>query len=97
MLARTGKKVCQLLETVHAITSLLYSLKETFAATPEMRIAVSRNLRKTPCAHIGSYPVVRVSHMDGTKLYLQNDNWALLRFSGTGPLLRLVVEQTPPD
>jgi phosphomannomutase len=30
--------------------------------------------------------------MDGAKLYLENDNWALLRFSGTEPLLRLVVE-----
>ena len=30
--------------------------------------------------------------MDGTKLYLENDNWALLRFSGTEPVLRLAVE-----
>jgi len=30
--------------------------------------------------------------MDGTKLYLENDNWALVRFSGTEPMLRLAVE-----
>ena len=30
--------------------------------------------------------------MDGTKLLLENDNWALLRFSGTEPVLRLAVE-----
>ena len=30
--------------------------------------------------------------MDGTKLYLENDNWALVRFSGTEPVLRLSVE-----
>jgi phosphomannomutase len=40
--------------------------------------------------------VVKISHLDGTKLYLENDNWALLRFSGTEPLLRLVVEADSP-
>ena len=34
--------------------------------------------------------------MDGTKLYLENDNWVLLRFSGTEPVLRLVVEADSP-
>jgi len=97
MLARTGKKISQLLETVYGITGRLYSLEETFPATPEMRIAVPRNLNEAPCTHIHAYPVVRVSHMDGAKLYLENDNWALLRFSGTEPLLRLVVEADSPE
>jgi phosphomannomutase len=34
--------------------------------------------------------------MDGTKLLLENDNWALLRFSGTEPVLRLAVEADSP-
>ena len=35
--------------------------------------------------------------MDGTKLYLENDNWVLLRFSGTEPVLRLAVEADSPE
>jgi len=35
---------------------------------------------------------VRVSHLDGTKFFLEHDNWALLRFSGTEPVLRLFAE-----
>ena len=97
MRARTGKKISQLRTTVYALTGRLYDLEETFPATPEMRIAVPRKLRDAPCTHIGPYPVVRISHMDGTKLYLENDNWALLRFSGTEPVLRLVVEADSPD
>jgi len=92
MRARTGKKISQLRSTVYHLTGRLYDLEETFPATPEMRIAVPRKLRDTPCTSIGPYPVLRVSHMDGTKLYLENDNWALIRFSGTEPVLRLVVE-----
>jgi len=97
MLARTGKKISQLLSTVHGITGRLYDLEETFPATPEMRIAVPKSLRDAPCSHAGRYPVVKISHMDGTKLYLENDNWALLRFSGTEPVLRLVVEADTPE
>ena len=96
MLARTGKKISQLRETVYGMTGRLYDFEENFPATPEMRIAVPRNLRETPSTHVGPYKVVKISHMDGTKLYLENDNWVLLRFSGTEPVLRLAVEADSP-
>ncbi len=51
--------------------------------------------RKLDAAHpdtVAGYPVVRVSTLDGYKFYLENDNWLLLRFSGTEPLLRIFVE-----
>jgi phosphomannomutase/UTP-glucose-1-phosphate uridylyltransferase len=96
MLARTGKKISQLRETVYGMTGRLYDFEENFPATPEMRIAVPRNLRETPASYVGPYKVVKISHMDGTKLYLENDNWVLLRFSGTEPVLRLAVEADSP-
>ncbi|MGB8644229.1 MAG: sugar phosphate nucleotidyltransferase [Anaerolineae bacterium] len=92
MLARTGKRISALRDEVWKITGRLYDLEEGFPATPDMRVAVPRNLRAAPLDHMGPYPVVGVSHMDGTKLYLENDNWALLRFSGTEPTLRIFVE-----
>ncbi|HSN43274.1 MAG TPA: hypothetical protein VLR88_04380, partial [Propionibacteriaceae bacterium] len=46
---------------------------------------------------LGPYPVIGVSHLDGTKILLDNDNWALLRFSGTEPALRLFVEADSPE
>jgi phosphomannomutase/CTP:molybdopterin cytidylyltransferase MocA len=97
MLARTGQKISELLERVYAITARLYTLEEGIAATPEMRIAVPKRLKEAPSTHIGPYKVVDISHIDGTKLLLENDNWALLRFSGTEPLLRLSVEADTPE
>ena len=41
--------------------------------------------------------MVKVSHDDGTKFYLGNDNWALVRFSGTEPILRLFTEADSPE
>ncbi len=92
MLARTGRKISELREMIYDITGRLYALDQSVAATPEMRIAVPRRLQAAPLTHIGPYPVIGVSHLDGTKILLENDNWALLRFSGTEPALRLFVE-----
>lgn len=97
MLARTGKRISELREMVHAITGRLYAMDESVAATPEMRLAVPRRLESEPLTHIGPYPVIGVSHLDGTKILLDNDNWALLRFSGTEPALRLFVEADTPE
>jgi phosphomannomutase/choline kinase len=92
MLARTGQKISELRDRVYAITGRLYDLEESIPATPEMRIAVPRRLKDAPSSHIGSYAVTGISHLDGTKLVLENENWALLRFSGTEPVLRLSVQ-----
>jgi phosphomannomutase len=92
MLARTGQKVSELLDRIYALTGRLYFVEESLPATPEMRIAVPKKMKEAPSTAIGPYHVVNISHIDGTKLYLENDNWALLRFSGTEPVLRLTVE-----
>lgn len=96
MLARTGRTISQLLETVHAITGTLHTLEAAVPSTPDMRVAVPRRLAAEPLTHIGPYPVLRVGHLDGVKLYCENDTWALLRFSGTEPLLRMSVEADTP-
>jgi phosphomannomutase len=82
---------------VYDITGRLYSIEESLPSTSDMRVAIPRRLRQVSLDHIGGLPVTRVSHLDGTKFYLENDNWALLRFSGTEPVLRLFVEADSPE
>ena len=96
-LARTGKSMSELLEMIYEITGRLYSMEESIPATPEMRLEVPRRLESEPLTHIGEYKIVDIVHTDGTKILLENDNWALLRFSGTEPVLRLFVEADTPD
>ena len=97
MLARTGKKISELREMIYEITGRLYTLEAGVDSTPEMRVAVPRRLEADPLTHVGPYPVVSISHLDGTKIVLENDNWALLRFSGTEPVLRMFVEADSPE
>jgi phosphomannomutase/molybdopterin-guanine dinucleotide biosynthesis protein A len=97
MLARTREKISQLLNRVYDITGRLYSLEDSIPSTPEMRVAVPRRLVQKPLEQIGACSVVKLSHADGTKFYLGNDCWALVRFSGTEPILRLFAEADSPD
>jgi phosphomannomutase len=97
MLARTHQRISQLRERVYAITGRLYSLEDSIPSTSDMRVAVPRRLTQTPLKEIGGEKVLKVSHSDGTKFYLGHDSWALVRFSGTEPILRLFVEADTPE
>jgi phosphomannomutase/CTP:molybdopterin cytidylyltransferase MocA len=96
MLARTGKTISELRQDIWNITGRLYLADASVPATPEMRGEVPRRLASEPLTHVGSYEVATVSHLDGTKIVLKDGSWALLRFSGTEPLLRMVAESDSP-
>ena len=97
MLAITRRKISELRDEVYAVTGRLYTLEENLPATSEMKVVVPRRLQAEPVAQIGAYPVMRVSHLDGSKFYLEKDNWLLLRFSGTEPKLRIFAEADSPQ
>ncbi len=97
MLARTGKTITELLDKIYGITGQLFTVEDSVPATPDMRVAVPRRLAEAPLEKIGPYRVDRISYQDGTKFYLEDDNWALLRFSGTEPVLRLSAEADSPE
>jgi len=97
MIARTGKRISALRGQIAALTGHLYVAEEDVPATPEMRIVIPRQLQDMSVDRIGEWPVRRVSHVDGTKFYLDGDNWVLLRFSGTESLLRLSCEADTPQ
>lgn len=97
MLAKTDKHISEMLAEVWKLSGRLYSLEENIPATPEMRVSIPKRMREASITHIGSYPVREISFLDGIKILLENDNWALLRFSGTEPVLRLMVEADTPE
>ncbi len=97
MLARTGKSISELRETVYGLTGQLYTLEENIPATPEMRVLIPKRVAETEISRIGAYQVEHISQMDGIKFYLENDCWLLLRFSGTEPVLRFFVEAESPE
>jgi alpha-D-glucose phosphate-specific phosphoglucomutase len=97
MLAVTGKHVSELQEIVWGITGRLYGVEDNLPATADMRIVVPQRVKAMIEAGETPYPVVKVTDYDGTKVYFENDNWVLLRFSGTEPVLRIFAEADTPE
>jgi phosphomannomutase len=97
MLAKTGKRISQLLSEVFSKIGRLYSAELNVPATPEMKVLFPRYLQQHRITAVAGYPVRDISIDDGTKLILDNDQWVLLRFSGTEPLLRIFVEADSPE
>ena len=92
MLAKTGKHISELQEHVWGITGRLVSVEDNLPATADMRIVVPQRVKAIIESGEAPYPVVKVSETDGTKVTFENDNWVLLRFSGTEPMLRIFAE-----
>lgn len=97
MLARTGKTFSQLLETVYAITGRLYQVEHGVPATPDMRVELPRRMASAAPSEVAGYPVCGIDTYDGIKIHLEGGAWALLRFSGTEPVLRMFVEAETPE
>ena len=92
MIARTGRTVAEMLDEIYGKIGRLVSREVNLPATPEMKVLVPRKLATIQLDAIAGHRVQRVSDQDGIKFYLENDNWLLLRFSGTEPLLRIFTE-----
>jgi len=97
MLALTGRRIHELIDQLYTITGQLYSIEQNTPATSEMKVVIPVRLRETQIDKIGPYRVLKTSHQDGMKFLLENDNWLLLRFSGTEPLLRIFAEADSPE
>ncbi len=96
MLAKTGKHIKELLETVYKITGRLYSVEDNLPSSADMRVEVPRRVKALIAGNQAPYPVIRVREDDGTKLYFEDGSWVLLRFSGTEPVLRIFAEAETP-
>jgi phosphomannomutase/choline kinase len=97
MLAVTRKHISELLELVFRVTGRLYTVEDNLPATADMRIIVPRRIEALIAGGQVPSPLVKVSNYDGTKVYFERDQWALLRFSGTEPVLRIVAEADTPE
>ncbi|WP_087022239.1 phosphoglucomutase/phosphomannomutase family protein [Thaumasiovibrio subtropicus] len=92
MISVTGKKLSEMLDEIYGRYGFAYTAEGdcTFKASkkPEIhnRIYVEKALPDF------GYDIEKVSYADGLKVYFKNGGWALARFSGTEPLLRLFSE-----
>ena len=95
MMARTGKRLSQLLEWLYETAGARYYYRRIDTRFPlERRDEVQRRVREADPQTIAGLAVTGLDTMDGFKFNLADGGWLLIRFSHTEPILRIYCETT---
>jgi len=95
MVARTGKKIGQLIEETHQEFGHFYSKRVDLKLTPQLKESLADRLANPPSS-FGGHEVRDVNTLDGVKLIFDEQTWLLFRLSGTEPVARLYAEACSP-
>ncbi|MBQ3667305.1 MAG: hypothetical protein II913_04525 [Elusimicrobiaceae bacterium] len=88
-----GKKASELCADITAEYGASFYQRRDFELTKGLdKAAFTDKLRKKMPKKIGTHKVAEINTLDGLKVILDNDEWLLIRPSGTEPLLRIYAE-----
>jgi len=91
MVAASGKSLAALIEALFQEYGQRIGTQKNISLTPERRTKLKKLIRKPP-ARLAGRAVVSTEVIDGVKLNFSDDDWLLLRFSGTEPVIRCYAE-----
>src|SRR5436853_1949208 len=95
MVARTGKKLNQLVEEMYEEFGYYYSKRVDMKLTPQLKETLSTKLANAP-QQLDGLTVKDVNTTDGVKLIFDDQTWILFRLSGTEPVARVYAEACSP-
>lgn len=90
-IARRGVSLKEQIDTLFDKVGPLYSVRVNFRLTPELHKSFPGKLAQDP-EKLDSRKIARIDRTDGLKMILEDGSWALLRLSGTEPVVRIYCE-----
>ncbi|MBK8701620.1 MAG: phosphoglucomutase/phosphomannomutase family protein [Saprospiraceae bacterium] len=93
-MAVTGKSIKTLIQEVYQKVGSFSFERDDHHITNALKNAAMAKCANGEVTHIGSRPVSRTETIDGYKFYVSDDEWIMVRASGTEPVLRIYA-QTP--
>jgi phosphoglucomutase len=91
MMATVGKNLSEMIEDLFRKYGKREGKRKNIPLSLERESRFKR-LRKHPPPKLGERAVIGVETIDGIKLDFTDDDWLLLRFSGTEPIIRCYAE-----
>ncbi|MGN0156634.1 MAG: phosphoglucomutase/phosphomannomutase family protein [Lachnospiraceae bacterium] len=92
MIAVTGMKLSRIMEIIREEYGHTALEERDYRFSQEKKEAIKITLLEEKALPEIPFKIEKVSYLDGLKLYLENDGWISVRFSGTEPLLRIFCE-----
>ncbi len=91
-MTETGKSLSELIEEVYAITGTFAYERSDLKVDKQVRSKVMEKCMNGELKQFGNYKVLRVENIDGYKFFFNENEWLMIRSSGTEPLLRTYAE-----
>lgn len=91
-MAKTGKSLKALIQDVYDMVGPFSSDRDDLHIKEDQKQAIINRCKTNPYQQLGSYTVQKIETIDGFKFYLSDDEWVMIRPSGTEPVLRVYAE-----
>jgi phosphomannomutase len=96
-MAKSGKTLEQLIEDLYKLTGRFCYERNDLHLTEDVKQKVIKNCKDDVFKNFGNYKVEKLETIDGWKYYFENDQWMMIRASGTEPVLRVYAESDTMD
>ncbi len=91
-MAKTGKSLNDLINEVYEIVGSFAMERIDLHITEEIKQRVLAECKGNKYTNFESYKIEKVEDLDGYKFHLGNEEWVMIRASGTEPVLRVYSE-----
>lgn len=91
-MAKTGKSLKELIQDIYDIVgSFAYNRNDLHIAN-DKKLAIVENCKNGVYQSFGDYTIERIETVDGYKYFFNDDEWVMIRASGTEPVLRVYAQ-----
>ncbi|MBA2421776.1 MAG: phosphoglucomutase/phosphomannomutase family protein [Chitinophagales bacterium] len=96
-MAKTGKTMKEIIKEVYDVVGSFSFDRLDLHLDESVKQQVMKNCADNKYNSFGKYRVQRVENTDGYKYHFDNDQWIMIRASGTEPLLRVYGEASSKE
>ncbi|MCB9263258.1 MAG: phosphoglucomutase/phosphomannomutase family protein [Flavobacteriales bacterium] len=94
---KTGKTLDDLIEEIYELVGCFSVERYDLHISEQLKQSIVQKCKNNEFTKFGSYTVERIEDLDGFKFHLGNDQWVMIRPSGTEPVLRVYAEAASSD
>lgn len=91
-MATSGKSLEELIDEVYQLVGEFKYCRDDLHLDEKLKNSIVKKCNNNEFSSFGEYKVIRVDKTDGFKFILKDDQWLMIRPSGTEPVLRCYAE-----